>query len=250
VLLWSKARIEALGHRVLYGDTDSLFVASEATDREAARRLGERLVAGLNRDLAEHIARTWRVDSRLELRFERLYRKLHLLSLRQGTGGARKRYAGLADDGDEGRVAFVGMESVRRDATELAKQVQRELYERLFRGRPVEEYLQGVVAALRAGELDALLVYRKALRKPPEAYTANTPPHVAAARKLPRPARRGVIAYLVTTAGPEPAEERASPLDYEHYVAKQVRPIAEPILDLLGLDFAQVIGDERQLALF
>jgi DNA polymerase elongation subunit (family B) len=38
--------------------------------------------------------------------------------------------------------------------------------------------------------------------------------------------------------------------DREHYVEKQVRPVAEPVLNALGLDFAQVIGDDRQLGLF
>jgi DNA polymerase-2 len=235
---------------VLYGDTHSLFGASGEAEPAAARCLGEDLAAQLNGDLAAHIERTWRVESKLQLQFERLYLKLHLLALRQGTGGARKRYAGLAEDGAQGRVVFTGMESVRRDSTDLAKRVQGELYERLFRGRPVEDYLREVVADLRAGRLDDLLVYRKALRKPAEAYTASTPPHVAAARKLPRPARRGVIAYVMTTAGPEPAAERASPPDHEHYVDKQVRPVAEPILELLGLDFARVVGDDRQMSLF
>ena len=39
------------------------------------------------------------------------------------------------------------------------------------------------------------------------------------------------------------------PLDREHYVAKQVKPVAEPVLETLGLDFDRVIGDERQLDL-
>ena len=29
-----------------------------------------------------------------------------------------------------------------------------------------------------------------------------------------------------------------------------LRPVAEPVLALLGLDFAKVIGDDRQLTLF
>ena len=37
-------------------------------------------------------------------------------------------------------VEFVGMEVVRRDWTELAKDVQRELYARLFAGALVEDY--------------------------------------------------------------------------------------------------------------
>ncbi len=36
----------------------------------------------------------------------------------------------------------------------------------------------------------------------------------------------------------------------QHYVEKQVQPIAEPVLALLGLDFAAVAGEPRQLSLF
>jgi DNA polymerase-2 len=54
----------------------------------------------------------------------------------------------------------------------------------------------------------------------------------------------------MTAFGPEPERERQSPVDYEHYVEKQVRPVAEPVLALLGLDFSTVIGDDRQLLLF
>ena len=114
--------------------------------------------------------------------------KLVLPSVRHGRGGARKRYAGLVDG--RGEVEFVGMEVVRRDWTDLAKDVQRELYARLFAGEPVDAYLADTVAALRRGELDDKLVYRKGLRKRPAAYTASTPPHVAAARKSRRPGPR------------------------------------------------------------
>ena len=273
VLLWCKRRIEAGGRRVLYGDTDSLFVEAqnaepdgqrllppptwggmgwgvdERTAPDTYRRLGETLAADLTRELAEHIARTWRVESRLELQFDRLYTRLYLPAVRHGTAGARKRYAGLVEGPGGDRVVFTGMEAVRGDWTPLAKEVQRELFARLFSERPVDDYLRQVVADLRAGRLDDRLVYRKGLRKDPAAYTATTPPHVAAARKLVGKTR-GRIAYVMTLAGPEPLRERQSPIDHEHYVEKQVRPVAEPVLALLGLDFAQVVGDEHQLSLF
>src|SRR5262249_59766703 len=102
------------------------------------------------------------------------------------------------------------------------------------------DYLHQAVADLRAGRCDDALVYRKSLRKEPSAYTATTPPHVAAARKMAEKTR-GRVAYVVTTAGPEPAGERRHPIDYEHYVDKQVRPVAEPVLSLLGLDFARLL---------
>jgi DNA polymerase-2 len=249
LLLWSKARIESYGHRVLYGDTDSLFVMPGENDPSRATSLGRKLVTTLNRDLTAHLREKWKVESRLELEFETIYLRLLLPAVRHGTAGARKRYAGLVDDAGRHRVVFTGMEVVRRDWTELAKRVQRELYERLFSDRAVEEYLAETVARLRAGKFDDQLVYRKALRKSVDAYTSTTPPHVAAARKMKgRPPR--VIRYVMTAAGAEPSEQRENPLDYEHYVQKQVRPVAEPVLGQLGLDFDRVVGDDTQLTLF
>jgi DNA polymerase II len=126
--------------------------------------------------------------------------------------------------------------------------VQRELYQRLFTGQPVETYLTDMVRAVRNGELDDKLVYRKNLRKGSEEYTATTPPHVAAARKSTQPQGRS-ISYVMTTAGAEPIDNVQHPLDREHYVNKQIQPVAEPVLATLGLDFEQLIGDGRQAEL-
>ncbi|MEM8962623.1 MAG: DNA polymerase II [Acidobacteriota bacterium] len=256
ILLWTKARIEHHGHRVLYGDTDSLFVLAGTdgdgpTDGEATRALGERLRHDLEHDLARYIAETWDVESKLVLELERLYSRLLLLPMRSGGGGARKRYAGLVGHGDDAEVVFTGMEAVRRDWTPLAKDVQRELYRRLFFDQPVDQYLAEIVAEVRNGVHDHgnTLTYRKALRKPLDAYTATTPPHVAAARKDPdKPSR--IVDYVITRAGPEPAAHRANPYDHEHYVQKQIRPVAEPVLAVLGRDFDRVVGDDAQLSLF
>jgi DNA polymerase-2 len=256
LLLWSKARIESYGHPVRYGDTDSLFVESGTADAAQAREVGCSLVARLNRDLAEHVRATWQVTSKLELAFDRLYLRLLLPRMRTGLGGARKRYAGLVQQGPPEsplrRVVFTGMEAVRSDWTELARQVQRELYARLFSDQPVIDYLKQVGSDLRKGRIEPrLLVYRKALRKDLTDYTSTTPPHVAAARKLQgRPGRQ--IAYVMTQAGPEPAAELKSPIDHEHYVQKQLRPVAEPVLQLLPvpLSFAEIMGEGAQLDLF
>ena len=107
--MWCQHRIEADGRRVLYGDTDSLFVETGATEPGAAQALGETLTATLNRDLARHIADTWRVTSRLDLVFDRLYLRRCLPAMRHGTAGARTRYAGSVEAKDGARVAFTGM---------------------------------------------------------------------------------------------------------------------------------------------
>lgn len=252
MLLWSKRWFEAAGYTVLYGDTDSLFVHSGTDDSVAALELGQKLAPALSTQIAKYIAERWQVVSKLELKFEKLYLRLFLPQARHSTRGASKRYAGLRAPvragADAGKIEFTGMEVVRRDWTALAKQVQRELYERLFNDQAVDAYLADVVKQVRNGRLDDLLVYRKGLRKDAEEYIASTPPHVVAARKSTQPLGR-TIAYVITTAGPEPMDNIQHPLDREHYVVKQIKPVAEPVLATLRLDFDKVIGDTRQLEL-
>jgi DNA polymerase II len=248
LLLWSKQWFESAGYKVLYGDTDSLFVHAASDDPEQARTRGRELANALSEELARYIADRWQLQSRLELKFEKLYLKLFLPRARNSTRGASKRYAGLLHGKDIDGVEFVGMEVVRRDWTALAKQVQRELYHRLFTGLPVDVYLADVVKQVRDGQLDDALVYRKNLRKDAEEYTATTPPHVVAARKSTQPLGK-LISYVITTGGPEPLDNVQHPLDREHYVVKQVKPVAEPVLLTLGLDFDRVIGDVRQFDL-
>jgi DNA polymerase-2 len=102
---------------------------------------------------------------------------------------------------------------------------------------------------LRRGALDELLAYKKAVRKDLADYTRTTPAHVKAARKQTGPRAR-IVEYVVTTAGPEPVDARAGALDYDHYVDKQLEPIADAILRFVGLHFADLIGRARQLELF
>jgi len=250
MLLWSKRWFENAGFRVLYGDTDSLFVGSGSSIDPPPPQQGPQLAAQLNAELTSYIRERWHVQSRLELEFEKTYLRLILPHARHSTRGASKRYAGLVRDGNRATVEFVGMEVVRSDWTALAKQVQRELYQRLFTDQPVDVYLADIVKTVRDGAMDQLLVYRKSLRKGTETYTATTPPHVAAARKSPQlpggASRRKVIEYVMTTAGPEPTDNIQHPPDREHYVSKQIRPVAEPVLATLGLDFDTVVGDGRQ----
>jgi DNA polymerase II len=250
MLLWSKRWFETAGFDVLYGDTDSLFVHSHAADPDAAQAQARQLVVSLNEELVRYIEERWQVRSRLELEFEKLYLKLFLPRARHSTRGASKRYAGLLHGAKTATdsVEFVGMEVVRRDWTDLAKQVQRDLYQRLFSGQSVDSYLADVVRQVRAGARDDALVYRKNLRKSTDDYTTTTPPHVAAARKSTQPPER-LIKYVMTTAGAEPLDNVQHPLDREHYIDKQVKPVAEPVLTTLGLDFDHVVGDSRQISL-
>jgi DNA polymerase-2 len=256
LLHWSKVWFESRGYRVLYGDTDSVFVSSGIEDGADATKVAMNLITDFNHELTDYLASNFGVESVLELEFEKLYSRLFLAKTRSGSQGARKRYAGVkSDPNNQDEIEFVGMEVVRRDWTDLAKNVQRNLFTRLFQGEEVASYLVSVVRSLRAGELDEQLIYSRGLRKGVETYIVNVPPHVQAVKKAQARDRNleapRVVRYTMTLEGPELIEFDASAEpDREHYLEKQVKPVAIPVLEALGLDFDQVIGDDRQIGLF
>ena len=244
------AFVERKGLRVLYGDTDSLFVRTDEADPARALALAEQLRIEIGDAVTAHVRERYGCESFLELEFEKIYHRFFLPELRGGKGGSKKRYAGLLRDSEgRERIEFVGLESVRRDWSEVSKHFQRELLQRVFHDQPVEDFVRTFVAALRAGRFDGELVYRKAVRKALELYTKTTPPHVQAARKQHGPAGR-LVEYVVTRNGPEPVGEATAAPDYEHYVEHQIKPVADAVLHFLGTDFDRVAGTKKQLSLF
>lgn len=260
IMRQTRELIEARGYDVIYGDTDSTFVwLKEAHDEASAARIGRDLVGQVNQWWREHLKVSLNLDSALELQFETHYRRFLMPTIRGTEEGSKKRYAGLVRraDGRE-EVIYKGLESVRTDWSPLARQFQQELYGRIFRGQPYRDYVRDYVRRTLAGEQDALLVYRKRLRRPLRDYQRNVPPHVRAARladeyneRLGRPLQYqngGWISYLITTSGPEPLENRQSPIDHEHYLSRQLQPVADAILPFVGDEFNALT--DRQLLLF
>jgi DNA polymerase II len=246
IITRSRAWIEAQGHQVIYGDTDSLFVLlGSGVDEAAARATGTVLAEGLNAWWVETLRRELRIASHLEIQFETHFLRFLMPTVRGADTGSKKRYAGVVRRGAELELIFKGLESVRSDWTPLARTCQRELYRRVFFSEPWEDWLRELVTRLRAGELDDQLVYRKRLRQALGEYRHSVPPHVQAARLLTRPGRW--IEYVITLNGPEPLAARRSPLDYQHYVDRQIAPVADGILHLIGLDFRQVVTSQMGL---
>ncbi len=247
-----RARVffEAQGLPVLYGDTDSLFVRPhrELHDGKEPAPLGRKAATTLTRTLADEIAREFRVESRLELRFESHYLRFLMPTMRAGDRGSKKRYAGLVRkaDGSTG-VVVKGLEAVRTDWTPLARRVQLELLRRVFSDEPFEAWLVELARDLAAGRLDAELVYRKRLRHELGDYAQEgAPPHVQAARLLGRGSLKEVE-YVVTTRGPEPVEKRTAPVDHVHYRDAQLAPACDVVLACLGTSFEAVAGAQRSL---
>ncbi|WP_116368918.1 DNA polymerase II [Parahaliea mediterranea] len=254
ILKRSRDRIEALGHRVIYGDTDSVFVwVQSATSSAEAQAAGRALQVELNRWWRQRIAEEFGLECALELEFETHYRRFLMPTVRGSDKGSKKRYAGVVEGPDGDRLVFKGLENVRTDWTRLARDFQQELYRRVFAGEPFAHYVKQQVEALRAGRCDAELVYRKRLRRPLADYARNVPPHVQAARLyeargLNRPSRGSWVEYVITQGGAEPAAAPAAALDYQHYVDRQLQPVADGILLFVGTSFAELV--DQQIDLF
>lgn len=261
IMRQTRTLVEARGYDVIYGDTDSTFVwLKRAHSQEAAAAIGRLLAGEVNQWWRQHLAETQGLDSALELQFETHYQRFLMPTIRGADEGSKKRYAGLVqrDDG-QFEVIYKGLESVRTDWSPLAQQFQQGLYGRIFRDEPYRDYVREYVRSTLAGEQDALLVYRKRLRRPLGDYQRNVPPHVRAARladehsaSLRRPRQYykggGWISYVMTVAGPEPLENRQSPIDYDHYLDRQLQPVADAILPFVKGNFAALI--DRQMPLF
>ena len=234
--------IEAQGYEVIYGDTDSTFVwLKKAHEQAEAAQIGSALVRQVNDWWRAHVKAEYGLESALELQFETHFKRFLMPTIRGAEEGSKKRYAGLvtrANGQDE--MVYKGLEVVRTDWSPLARTFQQELYLRIFQRQPFQEYIRDYVRRTLAGELDSQLIYRKRLRRALDDYERNVPPHVRAARladaynrQQGRPLQyqnRGWISYVITVAGPEPLEVRTAAIDYDHYISKQLQPIADAIL--------------------
>ncbi|AFK50634.1 DNA polymerase family B [Thermogladius calderae 1633] len=239
VTAWGRATItnvikyaEGLGLKVIYGDTDSIFVKY---DKEKV----DKLIKYVEEELG------------LEIKIDKLYTRVFFTE-------AKKRYAGLLEDG---RVDIVGFEAVRGDWAEIAKEVQEEITEILLKDGDLNkaiEYVRSVVSQVKSGSVPVeKLVIWKTLTKRPEEYSAEAP-HVSAARKL---MKRGVrvdindkIGYVVVK-GAGKISDRAEPyifvkdpksVDDAYYVDHQIIPAAMRILEYFGVSEAQLKKTSQQ----
>ncbi|MBC3779269.1 DNA polymerase II [Pseudomonas sp. SWRI99] len=259
IMLRTRHLIEAQGHAVIYGDTDSTFVwLRRAHGQEEAAQIGHALVNQVNEWWREHVRETYGLESALELQFEIHYKRFLMPTIRGAEEGSKKRYAGLVTraDGRE-EMIYKGLETVRTDWSLLARQFQQELYERIFQRKPYQDYVRDYVRKTLAGEFDDRLIYRKRLRRTLDDYERNVPPHVRAARLAddynaqhgrPRQYQNGGwISYVITLAGPEPLEARRAAIDYDHYITRQLQPVADAILPFVDDDFSTLIGGQMGL---
>ncbi|WP_127714759.1 DNA polymerase II [Halobacteriovorax sp. HLS] len=240
------------GYEVIYGDTDSVFVKLKHEDIFKVKEKAKELVRSSNEFLTKKLKTRFNVDSHLEIEFEKVFKKFFLPKARGSEGGAKKRYAGLITENSKEELYFAGMEVVRSDWTKVAKKFQYTLFEKLFSDGDLETYIKDFVNRLKNKEFDDQLIYRKRLTKSIDEYTKVIPAHVRAAiiyRDKTGKKQGKSIEYVMTMNGAYPAKLEYSNIDYDHYIEKQIRPLADSVLSNYDKSFDDlIIGD--QLTLF
>lgn len=266
--------IEAEGYEVIYGDTDSVFVSlGGVKEKKFADTVGRQLVAKINHHWQKILSEQYHIESFLEMEYETHYIRFFMPTVRGSDKGSKKRYAGMICDPpapdcnnkNTSRIIFKGLETVRTDWTALAREVQQEIYYRIFHDIAYEDYLKNIIVRLKQGEFDDKLVYRKRLRQKLSDYIKNKPPHAQAAIKAENysqnqaqnhaqknePTKRyefgGWIEYVITTTGPEPIEYNKQPLDYDHYIEKQIAPVVDALLMVVGTSLEKIIQAQYEL---
>ena len=247
---------EKYGYKVVYGDTDSVFVdvaVSTKDDIEKAREKGD--------EISEFITKT--LPGRLILEFEKTYKAFLILT--------KKRYAGWKFEKKKGKwydkIDMKGIETVRRDWCPLVTETMMRVIEILLKEADVEKavsYVREVLEKLKRGEIPIeKLTIIKGLTKPPEKYDGLMP-HVVVAMKLRKrnpadPPQVGDRIGFVIIKGnrlvseraedPEYVKEHGIEIDYDYYIHNQLLPPIERIFDVIGIQKSELMGEGRQVGL-
>src|SRR5436853_1002513 len=216
-----------LGLTVFYGDTDSLFVNND-------EKLVQKFQAEIDRQLG------------LEINLSEVYKRILFTE-------AKKKYSGLRTDG---QIDVVGLEAVRGDWSNLARDVQNTVLRMVLEDADPSRaaaYVQDLTRNLKSKKLSlSSFIVWKTLAKPVEAYEVNAP-HVEVAKKMAKdgwPVTAGDKVGLVITKRSGKLFQKAEPhykvtiedVDYDYYVRNQIVPATVRILEILGVSEEQLLA--------
>jgi len=237
-------KAEDMGFRVLYSDTDSVFLLLGDRSKEDALRFMEEV----NKSL----------PGKMELELEGFYPRGVFVSKRGSENsekGAKKKYA-LIDE--QGRIKIRGFELVRRDWSEIAKRTQMNVLKAILKeGDPKKavRIVKETVNKLRKGEVPIrdLVIYTQ-IQRNPKSYTVKSPELSAARKGIERglDIKEGsVIGYVITRKGKSISDkaelaEYANDYDPNYYIDNQIIPAVYKILKELGFTKDELKGLGKQ----
>lgn len=241
-------------HKVIYGDTDSLFVKTEIMDLEIAEKLGND-VSGYVTDNLEG----------LTLQFEKLFKTFLILT--------KKRYAGWSFENNKDgiwkdKLVMKGIETVRRDWCTLTSDTMLKTLEIILKEGDIpkaSKYVRSIVHDLTKGliPLEKLAVV-KGITKSLQSYD-GIQPHVELAKKIIKrdPTRQNIIGerleyviikgnQLLSKRSEEIAyvKEKNLDIDPKYYIQNQILPPLERIFEVCGVTSSELLEGVKQKSLF
>jgi len=234
------------GFFVLYSDTDSVFLTLDGKSKHEAESFAELL----NLELT----------GLMELEYQGFYPAGIFVSAKIGPFGAKKKYALLSE---QGTLKIKGFETVRRNWSLIAKEVQEKILDIVLRENDTKkamDYVRNVINDLKSKKIPLeKVIISTQLQKEILDYTAKGP-HVAVAQRLMNKGMTvgaGSIIKYVVTQGSDiirnrskmPEEVAQNDYDADYYINNQVIPAVERIFNVLGYKKEDLLETKEQTKL-
>lgn len=234
------------GFVVVYGDTDSIFFERGGKTQEDALAFCQEINADL--------------PGIMELEFEGFFKAGIFVPTKTSDAGAKKKYA-LADE--EGNITIKGFETVRRNTSIIAKDVQRKVLEIVLLETNPEKamkYFRETIDALRQHSLPVdKMIIKTRLSKNIEEYDMITPA-VAAAKLIQAKggeAGAGTMVEFIVTQGKGrirdrvklPSESTPDDYDVDYYTNNQIVPAVDRIFSVFGYKKEDLLESKDQSSL-
>ena len=246
----------AHGFPVIYGDTDSYFILVGDKPLAAALQFMEEI----NQDL----------PGQMELELQGYYPSGIFVAAKgseketkkneDGTSiGAKKKYALLNPDGT---LKITGFETVRRNWSKIAKEVQEKVLRMVLQDQSAEamKYAREIAADLKRGLIpNEKLIIKTQITREIGSYS-SVGPHVAIAQRLQERGEKvlpGTMVEYIIAKGQGLIRERAKlpseigsgQYDQDYYLHHQLLPAVSSILGVFGYKEEDIFSDSSQVGL-
>lgn len=226
---------------VLYSDTDSIFITLKDKTKQDAMEF----VENVNDNL----------PGLMELEYEGFYPSGIFVSAKEGQYGAKKKYALLTE---EGLLKIKGFETVRRNWSFIAKEVQENILNTILKEGDKEKafkYVRQILTDLREKKIpkEKVIIFTQLTREIKD-YT-SVGPHVAVAQRMRNKGMDvgpGSLIQFIVTTGKGVIRERArmpdetEDYDADYYIKNQVVPAVETIFRVLGYSKEDLLQSKDQ----
>ena len=141
VINWVRQKVESLGYKVLYGDTDSVFCLSQKDNLQEIIQEMNQLVNTLNKGLKDVVSASYGNKNNCYIKIEpkKIYKTFLIAKRKGGDKAAKKRYAGRVvwvDGKKVDKLDIMGFEARRSNSSQLSRDLQKKILRVLFEYEP------------------------------------------------------------------------------------------------------------------